>query len=73
VLQAIMHADEHSVNYQAWFLAVCATGVTLIVVWLLRVPYEPSDEEQLQEARDHQGRTIPHELSDSPSPLGITR
>ncbi|MEO2045962.1 MAG: ABC transporter permease subunit/CPBP intramembrane protease [Pirellulales bacterium] len=73
VLQAIMHADEHSVNYQVWFLAICATGVTLIVVWLLRVPYESSDEEQLQEARDHQGRTIPHELSDSPSPLGITR
>jgi sodium transport system permease protein len=73
VLQVILRADEHSVTYQGWFLAVCATGAALVVRWLLRVPYERTDEEQLQEAREHQGRAVSHELSDSPSPLGATR
>jgi sodium transport system permease protein len=69
----LLRADEHSVIYQGWFLAVCAAGSTWIVWWLLRAPYERSDEEQLQEAREHQGKALPHELSDSPSPLGVTR
>ena len=73
VLQAVLRADEHSVTYQGWFVAVCATGATLIVGWLLRMPYERSEEEQLQEVREYQGRAISHELSDAPSPLGTAR
>ena len=73
VLQTILRADAHSVAYQGWCLAICAAGAFLLIRWLLRVPYEQSEEEQLQEARQYQGRAVSHELPDTPSPLGTAR
>jgi sodium transport system permease protein len=58
ILREVMQADEHSVTYKGWFLAVCAIGAASIVGWLLRVPYERSDEEQLQEARENQSQAL---------------
>ncbi len=59
LLRGIMQADENSVTYKGWFLAICATGIASILWWLLRVPYERSDEEQLQETRENQSKAIP--------------
>ncbi len=40
-------------KFQPWVLVVSAMGTIAILVWLHRLPYRRTKEEQLQEAREH--------------------
>ena len=51
ILETIVQTDAESFGYQPWLLAICAAGSLLILWWLLRVPYQRTREEELQEAR----------------------
>jgi sodium transport system permease protein len=55
IVQALIHTDGKSFSYQPWFVALCAVGTALILWGLHRRPYERTDEEQLEEKRQHQG------------------
>ncbi len=39
--------------FQPWVLVISAIGTAVILMWLHRMPYQRTQEEQLQEAREH--------------------
>ncbi len=39
--------------FQPWVLVISAIGAAAILMWLHRMPYQRTQEEQLQEAREH--------------------
>ncbi len=47
-------SDNGVFVFQPWVLAVAAVGTGAILWWLHRLPYQRTQEEQLQEAREQQ-------------------